>query len=77
MLKMLRIAVPLLAMVVMLAGCSGDRKEKKQGALDHLTDKVAQEAVQDIRKPMEESANRIKSIQEAHMKAVDEAVGKD
>lgn len=55
-----------------LTGCSGDKEEKKQSALDQLTDKT----VENIRKPMEESVSRMKSFQDAHMKAMEEAVGK-
>lgn len=63
----------LLLLSLTLVSCSGDDEEQKTGAVDQLTDRVAQEAVQNIREPMER-AKQVQAIQEAHIKAINEAV---
>jgi PBP1b-binding outer membrane lipoprotein LpoB len=57
---------------VMLNGCSGD-EDKKPGVLQEMTDKVAGEAVQNIRQPIER-AKQVQAMQDAHTKAVHEAI---
>jgi PBP1b-binding outer membrane lipoprotein LpoB len=57
---------------VILNGCSGD-EDKKPGALQEMTDKVAGEAVENIRQPIER-AQQVQAIQGAHTRAVNEAV---
>lgn len=54
----------------MLSSCSGDRENKEPGGLQQMTDKVAQEAVQNIRQPIEQ-AKQVQAIQDAHTKAVE------
>ena len=69
---MTRYCILLLAALI-LTGCSGDDEEQQSGAIDQLTDKVAQKAVQNIREPIER-AKQAQAIQEAHTKAINEAV---
>ena len=54
----------------MLSGCSSDRENKEPGAIQEMTDKVAQEEVQNIRQPIEQ-AKQVQAIQDAHTKAVE------
>ena len=54
----------------MLSGCSSDRENKEPEAIQEMTDKVAQEAVQNIRQPIEQ-AKQVQAIQDAHTKAVE------
>ncbi len=60
-------------LILVLSSCSGDTDEQKTGAIDQLTDRVAQEAVQNIREPIER-AKQVQAIQDAHTKAINEAV---
>ena len=61
-----------LLLAVMLNGCSGD-EDKKPGALQEMTDKVAGDAVENIRQPIER-AKQVQAIQDAHTRAVNEAI---
>lgn len=56
-----------------LSGCSGDQEKKEPGAIEKMTDKAAEEAVQNIHQPIER-AKQVQAIQDAHVRAVKEAV---
>jgi hypothetical protein len=63
----------LLLTLLVLGGCSGGGEKEETGSVDRLTTQVADEAVQNIREPMER-AKQVQAIQDAHMKAVEKAV---
>ncbi len=63
----------LLLLGLILTSCSEDKEKQKSGPIDQLTDRVAQEAVQNIREPIER-AKQVQAIQEAHTRAINEAV---
>ena len=71
--KCLKSASLYLLLAGMLFACSGDRENKEPGAIEQMTDKVAQEAVQNIRQPIEQ-AKQVQAIQGAHTRAVNEAI---
>jgi hypothetical protein len=56
-----------------LSGCSGDQEKKEAGAIEKMTDKAAEQAVQNIRQPIER-AEQVQAIQDAHTKAINEAI---
>ena len=62
-----------LLLTAFLAGCSGDQEKKETGAIEKMTDKAAQQAVQNIREPIER-AEQVQAIQDAHLKAINEAI---
>ena len=57
----------------MLLGCSGNEEQKEPGAIEKMTDKAAEEAVQNIRQPMER-AKQVQAIQDARVRAINEAI---
>lgn len=71
----LRLASFCLLLSIILCGCSGDQEKKEPGAIEKMTDKAAEEAVQNIRQPIER-AEQVQGILDAHVRAIDEAVEK-
>jgi hypothetical protein len=63
----------LLLLCGLLGACSKSDEQKEQGAIDKMTDKVARDAVQNIREPIER-AKQIQAIENAHAKAINDAV---
>ncbi len=64
-----------LLLIALLAGCSGDQEKKEAGAIEKMTDKAAQQAVRNIRQPIEQ-AGQVQAIQDAHVRAINEAIDK-
>ena len=62
-----------LLLATIFCGCSGDQENKEPGAIKKMTDKAAEEAVQNIRQPIER-AEQVQAIQDAHVRAINEAV---
>jgi len=62
-----------LLLISLICGCSGNEEQKEPGAVEQMTDKVAQKAVQNIRQPIEQ-AKQVQAIQGAHTRAVNEAI---
>ncbi len=62
-----------LLLISLVCGCSGNEEQKEPGAIEQMTDKVAQETVQNIRQPIEQ-AKQVQAIQDAHTRAVNEAI---
>ena len=62
-----------LLLATILWGCSGDQEQKEVGAIKQMTDKAAEEAVQNIRKPIER-AEQVQAVQDAHVRAINESV---
>ena len=71
--KYLRSAFFFLLLATILYGCSGDEEKKEVGAIEKMTDKAAEEAVQNIRQPIER-AKQVQAIQDAHVRAINEAI---
>ncbi|MEA2114514.1 MAG: hypothetical protein U9P36_03900 [Thermodesulfobacteriota bacterium] len=71
--KFVRSAFPYLLLVIILVGCSGDQEKKEPGTIEKMTDKAAEEAVQNIRQPIER-ARQVQAIQDAHVRAINEAI---
>lgn len=62
--------VLLLALVVlMLAACSSSDEQVEKGRIEQKTDKIAKEAVQSIKTPIEK-ANAAKELTEQHNSAI-------
>ncbi len=61
-----------LLVAAILTGCSKD-EDRDSGVVEEMTDKVALEAVQSIRQPIDR-AKQVQAIQDAHIRAVNEAV---
>ena len=71
--KYFRFAFFFLLPATILYGCSGEQEKKETGAIKKMTDKAAEEAVQNIRQPIER-AEQVQAIQDAHLRAIKEAV---
>ena len=71
--RYLRSAFLCLLLAGILSGCSGDQEKKEPGAIKKMTDKAAEEAVQNIREPIER-AEQVQAIQDAHVRAINEAI---
>ena len=71
--KYLRSAFFFLLLATILSGCSGDQEKKEPGAIEKMTDKAAEDAVQNIRQPIER-AKQVQAIQDAHVRAINEAI---
>ncbi len=71
--KYLRSAFLCLLLATIFSGCSGDQEKKEPGAIEKMTDKAAEEAVQNIRQPIER-AKQVQAIQDAHVRAINEAI---
>ena len=69
----LRSAFLCLLLATLFSGCSGDQEKKEPGAIKKMTNKAAEEAVQNIRQPIE-WAEQVQAIQDAHGRAINEAV---
>ena len=54
-------------------GCSSEPEKDKSGPAEQLTDKIAHKAEQKIRQPLERAQQAL-NIENAHIKAVDEAI---
>ncbi len=64
-----------LLLLSLLHGCSGSEEQQKEegGAVEQMTATVAREAVENIRLPMEK-AKQVQALQDAHTRAMEEAV---
>ena len=71
--KYLRSAFFFLLLATILYGCSGEQEKKEPSAIKKMTDKAAEEAVQNIRQPIER-AKQVQAIQDAHVRAINEAI---
>jgi PBP1b-binding outer membrane lipoprotein LpoB len=71
--KYLRYVFFCLLLATILSGCSGDQEKKEAGTIEKMTDKAAEQAVQNIRQPIER-AEQVQAIQEAHTRAINEAI---
>jgi hypothetical protein len=71
---LLRVCIVLSIAAIGLGACSGDGDKEEAGAVDRLTSRVAHDAVQNIRQPMEQTRQQMQDIQDAHMKAVENAL---
>jgi hypothetical protein len=59
--------------VVVLSSCSNSEEKEKTGAIEQTTDKIAQEAVETIKKPIEQ-ARMAKELVEIQNRSVEKAV---
>ncbi len=71
--KFLSSAFFCLLLATILSGCSGDQEKKEAGTIKKMTDKAAEQAVQNIRQPIER-AEQVQAIQDAHTRAINEAI---
>ena len=71
--KYLRSVFFFLLLAGILCGCSGEQEKKEPSAIKKMTDKAAEEAVQNIRQPIER-AKQVQAIQDARVRAINEAI---